>query len=115
MKKLRLNSWRSNLGRFIPVAAFYFLLIWTVSAQTSANSALPGTKSVFEDPADKPGYTDPFFPKTKRFVPVAPQPAAPVEPARPTTQVGELKLKGISGNVGNRLALINNQTLAVGE
>ena len=116
MKKLRLNSWKSDLGRLIPVAASCFLLTWAVSAQTNANSAFTGAKSVFEDPVDKPGFTDPFFPKTRRFVPAAPTaPALPTEAPKPTTQVGELKLKGISGNVGNRLALINNQTLAVGE
>ena len=39
--------------------------------------------------------------------------AAPRVPAPP--QYGDLALKGISGAAGDRLALINNQTLSVGE
>jgi hypothetical protein len=44
--------------------------------------------------------------KAPVFVPIAP--AAPI-------QYGDLALKGVSGAPGNRLALINNQTLAAGE
>jgi hypothetical protein len=97
------------------LVALYFLLACTVQAQPSSAPLVSGPKSVFEDPVSKPGYTDPFFPKTKRFVPATPEPIVIPEQPIDKTQIGELKLKGISGTSGNRLALINNQTLAVGE
>src|SRR5262245_29078105 len=113
MRKLQSQFWNAGLIRFIPVAACCFSFLCTVSAQTNTSSLSTAPKSVFEDPTSRPGLTDPFFPKTRRFVPVVAAPAPVPAPAAPTTQVGELRLKGISGGAGNRLALINNQTLAV--
>ena len=52
---------------------------------------------------------DPFFPLSTR------QPIIATNNAAPAFSAGEFTLKGLSGSAGNRLALINNRTLADGE
>jgi hypothetical protein len=53
---------------------------------------------------------DPFFPHTTRV----PLPAA-TNTIAPVIDASAFALKGLSGPAGQRLALINNRTLAVGE
>ncbi len=66
----------------------------------------------FKEPLP-PSYTDPFFPETVRLH-KKPEVAGPVED-RKTVLLEQIVLKGISGPVGRRLALINNYTFAAGE
>ena len=66
-------------------------------------------KSAFVDPPD--GGKDPFFPRTKRFDPKAPEAYQPT----PLDILKNLFLKGICGRRDKMLALINNRTLEVGE
>jgi len=69
-------------------------------------------KSVFRIPATPQEGRDPFFPQSTRtrrpvVVPTASN-AAPVV-------IAELELKGISGPMGHRFAIINNRTFETGE
>jgi hypothetical protein len=78
-----------------------------VAVETNAAPAEPTVrKSVFQD--DLKNGKDPFFPKSTRRAERLPNStnAAPVI---------ELALKGISGPVNRRFALINNQPIGVGE
>ncbi len=79
----------------------------SVAAATNlAPAELPVPRSVF-DLAAKP-TKDPFFPLSLRQpVPTATNALA--------FSASSFVLKGLSGSVGNRLALINNRTLAPGE
>lgn len=76
-------------------------------------SPAPTPKSVFADEPEK--GIDPFFPtSTRRLESVVRRPtSAPVSQA--STLFNLLQLKGISGTRGERLAIINGYTLAVGE
>lgn len=81
-------------------------------ATTNRASAKPEIpRSVFAIPATEKEGRDPFFPNSTRLRPVAPQ--------RSTNRVqvvtADLQLKGISGPLNDRLAIINNQTLKDGE
>jgi len=106
-------------------AALLTLVVASNAAQTSApapgktlvaGSAAPAQpeipQSVFVNPTSPQGGRDPFFPQSTRQKPVvyktAPAPA-------PAVAVAELELKGISGAVDHRLAIINNRTFEVGE
>ena len=75
-----------------------------------AQAAIP--KSVFVIPSSPQQGRDPFFPLSTRLRRTVPVPVATTHP--PTVSV-ELELKGISGAVGHRLAIINNRTFAEGE
>jgi hypothetical protein len=68
---------------------------------------IPGMKKVDFSPVTKKGPE----PEAPRRPPPAFVPIAPTAP----NQYGALTLKAVSGAAGNRLALINNQTLATGE
>jgi hypothetical protein len=70
-------------------------------------------KSVFIIPASSEEGKDPFFPLSTRLRPSLPV----VTPTTPNVApaVVQLDLKGISGAVDRRLAIINNRTFAVGE
>ncbi len=66
--------------------------------------------SVFEDLPPQTGK-DPFFPSSHRRDPVA-----PVTPsAAPAHVAPTLVLKGVVGSAGRRLAIINNETMELGE
>ncbi len=65
-------------------------------------------KSVFQD--DAKNGKDPFFPKSARRAARIPSSTETV-----VAPIVQLALKGISGPANRRFALINNQTLAVGE
>ncbi|MEP6663003.1 MAG: hypothetical protein ABJC04_04995 [Verrucomicrobiota bacterium] len=84
---------------------------FSVRAATSETNAVPeqaaAPKSVFVD--DPKQGKDPFYPKSVRRADRNPSVNEQVPVAV------QLALKGISGAVGRRFALINNQTLAVGE
>jgi len=79
-------------------------------------AALETPKSVFANPATPQDGIDPFFPRSTRHRPPPPTPA-PKEPAKAAPPVVEvqLELKGISGTVERRLAIINNKTFETGE
>lgn len=68
-------------------------------------------QSVFDLTAK--GIKDPFFPNTLR--PPIPVAVAPSTNNLPVTALSSLVLKALSGSAGQRLALINNRTLEVGE
>ena len=87
-------------------------------AKATTNAApaeLELPKSVFIIPATSAEGKDPFFPLSTRLHPPPPvvTPTTTRSP-RPSCNV-QLDLKGISGAVDRRLAIINNQTFAVGE
>jgi hypothetical protein len=85
-----------------------------VQAATNAAPAeceLP--KAVFVSPVTPEEGKDPFFPLSRRPYPVTAVTLTNVAPAAvPSVQ---LDLKGISGALGHRLAIINNRTLEEGE
>ena len=84
-----------------------------MATTNAAPAELELPKSLFVIPADSGEGKDPFFPLSTRL-----RPAPPVVTPT-TTNVGpvtvQLDLKGISGAVDHRLAIINNRTFAVGE
>jgi hypothetical protein len=94
----------------------------TQAAQTEATAKAGGQtnapdaevvipQSVFDLTAK--GIKDPFYPNTLRQpIPVV---AAPVTNSVPVAALSSLVLKALSGSAGQRLALINNRTLEVGE
>ena len=111
----------------LPLAAALFGLTFTArAAQTppaaagkakattnAAPAELEPAKSVFIIPGTAGEGKDPFFPLSTRLRPAPPAVTPPTPHVAPT--VVQLDLKGISGAVGRRLAIINNQTFAVGE
>ena len=91
----------------------FFLSLLPVLSAAPLNSMpmdeVIAIKSVF---MDNPQFgKDPFFPKSSRREVVVENPNTVVEPL----QASGLSLKGISGTVGKRLAIINNRTFEVGE
>jgi hypothetical protein len=73
----------------------------------------PPPKSVFEDEPDK--GVDPFFPtSTRRSESITRTPSTNSAP-QSSSLFNLLQLKGISGLPGERLAIINGYTVAVGE
>ena len=80
-------------------------------APKSPTAAAP--KSIFADEPDK--GVDPFFPtSTRRQELMVRRPANSAVP-QSSTLFNLLQLKGISGTRGERLAIINGYTMAVGE
>jgi hypothetical protein len=57
------------------------------------------------------GIKDPFFPLTQRV----PIPATTITTNAPNISAASFQLKGLSGSLDRRLAMINNRTLAIGE
>ena len=88
-------------------------------AKATTNAApaeLELPKSVFIIPATCEEGKDPFFPLSTRLHPPPPVVTpTPTNVAPAVVQLVQLDLKGISGAVNHRLAIINNQTFAVGE
>jgi hypothetical protein len=85
-------------------------------AKATTNAApaeLELPKSVFIIPTNCTEGRDPFFPLSKRLCPDPP--ALTTNTIIVAPAVVQLDLKGISGAVNRRLAIINNQTFAVGE
>ena len=81
-------------------------------AATAAAAAAPQereqTKSVF---VDRPNFgRDPFFPNSPRRGRIVQDTVV-----EPTANFNNMVLKGISGTVEKRLAIINNKTFEVGE
>ena len=100
------------------------VLLAIVSVTRSAHSAAPAPpaapaaepqfiKSVFVNSPSTGFGKDPFFPKSKRFVVVAPTITNTVDVAPAPVTV--LNLKGFSNSKGHRTAIINNRTFEVGE
>jgi hypothetical protein len=107
---------------WVPVLAAAFLG-FAVAGQSAPAPAAPAkaatnappvepavTLSVFVNPPTPQDGRDPFFPLSTRHRPVVYQ-AKDV----PVVAIAELELKGVSGSVGRRLAIINNRTFEVGE
>jgi protein disulfide-isomerase len=97
------------------------VIVNTMGQEIGRTGYVPGGPREFLETIDKiPGMKKvDFSPATKKEpepeAPRRPPPAfVPIAPTVPN-QYGELTLKAVSGAAGNRLALINNQTLAVGE
>jgi hypothetical protein len=87
----------------------------TAKATTNAAPAeLELPKSDFIIPTTPQEGKDPFFPWSVRVYPRAPVVTPSVTNVPPNIVV-QLDLKGISGAVNRRLAIINNQTFEVGE
>jgi hypothetical protein len=112
----------------LPLAAALLGLTFTTrAAQTPAaasdkakatTNAAPAElelpKSVFIIPTTAAEGRDPFFPLSTRLTP-APPVVTTTTTNIPTNIVVQLDLKGISGALNHRLAIINNQTFGVGE
>ena len=81
----------------------------------AAPAALELPKSVFIIPTNYAEGKDPFFPLSTRLNPPPPTPVTPTNSAPAPVQPVQLDLKGISGALNHRLAIINNQTFGVGE
>ena len=79
----------------------------TPAAPTATPVETPSHQSVF---VDRKGFgRDPFFPNSQRRL-------GPISTNKPVeVNVSNLSLKGISGTVDKRLAIINNRTFEVGE
>jgi len=81
-------------------------------ALTKAAPAQPEIPtSVFINPTSPQEGRDPFFPQSSRHKPVV----VLHTNIAPAVAIAELELKGISGPVGHRLAIINNRTFETGE
>jgi hypothetical protein len=84
------------------------------SATEAATSPPPVPQAVFVQPTKPQEGRDPFFPRSTRpygsSMVVETNQAAVV-----ATPPVDLRLKGFSGTADHRLAIINNQTFAVGE
>lgn len=107
----------------VAAAALWFASCAKAGATNNATTNSVGTNSVSgtnEGPAElavpvavfdlyaKP-TKDPFFPLSMR------QAVAATNNPSAVFSVSEFTLKGLSGSTGNRLALVNNRTLAEGE
>jgi len=79
----------------------------------TASNAIP--QSVFTVPASKSEGCDPFFPNSTRLW--GPSEAALNAMSKPSKPTGSecLVLKGLSGAVTNRFAMINGRTMSIGE
>lgn len=102
--------------RALLLVALFFCLASLAAAQppaaAKAASASPEPpKSVFRIPASPQEGRDPFFPQSALRKPEVIR--SPVVAAPPA--IAELELKGISGAVDHRLAIINNRTFELGE
>lgn len=116
---MKLSQTMSSASRTLTVAALLGMsaLLPTLFAAEQKASSDKATarveipRSVFD--SDPKAGKDPFFPKsTRRDVQVIPDPT----PEPVVTDVTKaLKLKGISGSLDQKLAIINNRTFAVGE
>ncbi len=106
-----MKTYLKNLNKILAISAVCLAPSSTFGAATETNAApveVVVPKSIFIDDA-KIGK-DPFYPKSTRRAERPPSPDQPV--VAPITQ---LALKGISGLKNRRFALINNQTIGVGE
>jgi hypothetical protein len=82
-------------------------------ASTPVVTEIP--RSIFVVPISERQGRDPFFPRTSRLFAVAPTPSPGIVKTNQPSVAIELALKGISGTPERPLAIINNQTFAVGE
>jgi hypothetical protein len=80
---------------------------------TSTKAACVAPKAVFVNEVEV--GADPFFPSSKRRLDTLPRVVVTNSVASPSALWSLLSLKGISGPEGQRLALINGATVAVGE
>ena len=107
-----MNHWNKKIGRFL---ASHLVLLATLVLSSSAVGGVTNTasveavvkKSIFED--NLKNSRDPMFPKSSRRA-ITSLPSGPI-----ISPLGQLTLKGISGPVNRRFALINNQHIAAGE
>jgi len=116
----------------IPFAAFLFCLALVSHAATKQPITPPKAPSASPAPATTPVVTevpqsifvvptserqgrDPFFPRTTRLFAAAPTVGTGIVKTNQPSVPVELALKGISGTPERPLAIINNQTFAVGE
>jgi hypothetical protein len=90
---------------------------WGAYADTQTNAAAKFApaivKSVFV--ADAQAGKDPFFPNSTRGRVVVPEIITTNVTPQPSVALEKLLLKGISGPIGQRLALINSSTVGIGE
>jgi hypothetical protein len=86
------------------------------AATNAAPAELELPKSVFIIPTNSAEGKDPFFPLSTRLTPPPPVVTPTTTNIAPAVvQLVQLDLKGISGALNHRLAIINNQTFEVGE
>ncbi|GEM_PF-1982909 len=110
--------------RFVPMALALGLLVCAralnaASAPSELPAAVAGTNAAPHEPEvpqsvfdiTSSPVKDPFFPHTTRL----PMPVATNTNVVAAIDASIFALKGLSGPMGHRLALINNRTLAVGE
>lgn len=86
-----------------------------IQASSTTNSVSPAITALFEHPLGKPNYRDPFFPKSIRYTPIQKPEKGPNDASAPVDFYKDLIVKGISSGPRGRLAIINNQTVAVGD
>lgn len=108
--KRRINSSQSTMA--VALSAVWVMVL-PAAAAPAAKPAAPEvvTRSVFIIPANPKEGRDPFFPNSTR-------PYESMQVVVPPTHVGDISslvLKGISGPPDNRLAIINNRTMGVGD
>jgi hypothetical protein len=103
---------------FVKCALVLAFSCWGARAETQTNAAAKFAPALIKSEfvADGKVGRDPFFPNSTRGREVIPQ----VIPTNATPQpslvgLNELALKGISGPIGQRLALINSSTVGIGE
>jgi hypothetical protein len=110
----------------LSVAAAFLSLAQALAAAAPAKTAPPAitnapaaevviAKSEFNEKL--PQGRDPFFPRSTRRMPVvvsASPNAAPVA-QKPSIDLSQFVLKGISGSAARRLAIVNDRTFAAGE
>jgi hypothetical protein len=96
-----------TIGGFVPAS---FSAPAKAAASPAATNSAPAElvipPAIFD--LSTPGIKDPFFPATTRT-------ALPVATNTASFSAGSFLLKALSGSANQRLALINNRTLARGE
>ena len=103
-----INSWKRALAIGLSVA---WGTVMPAMAGPAAQPAAPQVviRSIFVIPSNPNEGRDPFFPNSTR-------PYESAAAGKPHVgDVSSLVLKGISGPMNRRLAIINNRTLAVGD
>jgi hypothetical protein len=103
-----IHSCKNALAAGLSVA---LVMALPVAAAPGAPAAAPVavTRSVFIIPTNPQEGRDPFFPNSNR-----PYESAPAG-KKNSADMSSLVLKGISGPLDHRLAIINNHTFAVGD
>ena len=103
--------------QFVKCALVLALGCWVARAENQTNAAAKFAPALIKSEfvADGKVGRDPFFPNSTRGREVIPTIQTTNATPQPSPVLVQLALKGISGPIGQRLALINSSTVGIGE